>query len=126
MSPFWPVPGNELAPEGHYSFKLNKEPDFKKEEKEGRGYVRIVLYATALGTEGNYRVVDSFVPWDPRYTDLCKALGVEHGKDIFMAGGIFEGDIKHEEIKGKTYARIANIVIQVDIPDKDDGIDIPF
>jgi len=126
MSPIWPPPGNELPPEGHYSFKLNREPDIKKEEKDGKGYIRLVLYVTALGTDGNYRIIDSFVPWDPRYTDLCKALGVEHSKEILMEGAVFEADIKHEEFKGKTHARIANIVVQVDIPDKDDGIDIPF
>jgi hypothetical protein len=126
MSPFWPVPGNELPPEGHYSLKLNKEPDIKKEEKDGKGYIRLVLYATALGTDGNYRFVDSFVPWDPRYAVLCKALGVEHGKDIKMEGAVFEADIKHEEIKGKTYARIANITVQDDIPSKTEGDDVPW
>jgi hypothetical protein len=114
------------VPEGHYSLKLNKEPDIKKEEKDGKGYVRVVLYATALGSDGNYRIVDSFVPWDPRYADLCKALGVEHGKDILMEGAVFEADIKHEEFKGKTRARIANITVQGDISDKSEGDDIPF
>jgi hypothetical protein len=127
MSPIWPPPGNELPPEGHYSLKLNREPDIKKEKTEaGKEYVRLVLYATALGTDGNYRIVDGFVPWDPRYADLCKALGVEHGKDITMEGAVFEADIKHEEFKGKVRARIANIVVQADIPDKSVGDDIPF
>ena len=127
MSPTWPVPGNELPPPGHYSFKLNREPDIKKEEKDGRGYVRLVLYATALGEKGSYRIVDSFVPWDERYADLCHALGVEHGKDINMEGAIFEADIKHEEVKGKQRARIVNIVVPEteEMPD-DDDIPTPF
>ena len=125
----WPKPeGRKLAPEGRYEFRLNKEPDLKAftykdkqgNDKEGR---RLVLYAVAIGDAGEFPVIDSFLPWEPRYEDLCKALHVEHGRDIDVADSIFKAEIKHEKDKAdpdKTYARIVNIVVA------EEADDIPF
>ena len=125
----WPKPeARKLPPEGPYEFRLNKEPELKKfpykdkqgNEKEGR---RLILYAVALGTAGEFSVVDSFLPWESRYADLCAALKVDHGRDIEVADSIFKAEIKHEKDKSdpeKIYARIVNIVVA----EPDD--DIPF
>jgi hypothetical protein len=131
---YWPPPGNQLPPEGHYSFRLNKEPALKtyrdKNDKEGK---RLVIYAIALGEKGEFAVTDSFMPWETRYADLCAALGVEHGRDITMAGAIFEADIKHEPRKDKVGEMSARIVgIKVPKPPEPEpmpeegGDDIPF
>lgn len=124
----WPKPeARQLPPEGAYEFRVNKEPELKKftykdkqgNEKEGR---RLVLYAVALGTAGEFSIIDSFLPWEPRYADLCAALKVEHGRDIDVSDSIFKGFIKHEKDKSdpdKVYARIVDIVItaqEEDVP----------
>jgi len=131
---FWPKPEKSFAPEGHYSFRLNKEPELKKfTKKDGQESRRLVIYAIALGEQGEFSVIDSFVPWEKRYSDLCAALGVEHGRDIQMAGAIFQADIKHEPRKdkpGEFAARITNIIIPEDKKELQDktkeGDDIPF
>ena len=125
----WPEPeGRRLPPEGSYSFRLNREPDLKKAtDRKGREYRRLVLYAIALGEDGEFPVVDSFLPWEDRYGDLCKALGVEHGRDIAMEGSTFKADIRHEadrEDPNKLYPRIDKIVVPEDGDGPDD--DIPF
>lgn len=136
---YWPKPEKTLAPEGPYEFRLNKEPELKKfTDRNGKESRRLIVYAIALGESGEYSIIDSFVPWEQRYTDLCAALGVEHGRDITMAGSIFKADIKHEEKKdkpGEFWARIANVVVPEDprqgslIPEsaqEGEGDDIPF
>jgi hypothetical protein len=130
----WPKPENRKIPEGHYQFRLNREPELKKfpfkdkhgEDREGR---RLIIYAIGLGDEGEFSVVDSFLPWEDRYADLCAALGVEHGKDIQVEGSIFEADIKWEPQKNdptKTWPRIVNIVIPKEFKSKSEGDDVPF
>jgi hypothetical protein len=128
---YWPKPeARQLPPEGHYEFRLNREPELKKftykdkqgNEKEGR---RLRIYAIAIGEKGEFPIVDSFLPWEPRYTDLCAALKVEHSRDIQMADSIFKAEIKHEKDKmdpEKLYARIVNIVVPDQVADED----IPF
>ena len=128
----WPEPENKRIPEGHYEFRLNREPeilnftyhDKQGNEKQGR---KLKLYAIGLSPVGSFRVIDNFLPWEERYADLCKALGVEHGKDIEMQGSVFEADIKHEPDKkdpSKSWPRIVNIVVPEDKPEA--GDDVPF
>jgi len=133
----WPEPENQRIPEGHYQFRLNREPEIIvisiSDGKGGkRPSKRLKLYARGTGAKGEFGVIDSFVPWEERYSDLCKAIGVEHGKDIVMAGAVFEADIIHEpdpNNPSKVYARIQNIVVPEDNrtpEDKAAGDDVPF
>ncbi len=128
---YWPEPEKAKIPKGHYQFRVNREPELKKftyrdkigNEKEGR---RLIIYAVGLGKEGEFSVVDSFLPWEDRYRDLCQALKVEHGRDIEVSGITFEAEIKHEPTKKdptKLYPRIVNIVVPIK---EDEGDDIPF
>jgi len=132
----WPKPENEKIPEGHYQFRLNREPEFKKfpyetrlgEKKEG---TKILLFAIGLGEKGQFSARDEIVTWDPRYADLCSALHVEHGRDIQMAGGVFEADIVHEADRKdptKSWPRFSNITASGDmpLPAEGEGDDIPF
>ena len=126
----WPDSEGERIPEGHYSFKLTKDADLrsftKSDGTEGR---KIVIYAIGLNDKGQFRVVDSFVPWDQRYGDLKNALGVESGKDMDVNGAIFEADIIYQPDKNdptKSYPRIVNIKTHDDVPPINDGDDIPF
>lgn len=126
MTNFPEPEGFKLIPEGHYSFRINKAPVLKgftykdKEgtEKEGR---KLILYAIGLNSDGEYQVSDGIVVWEPRYRELCEALGVEHGKDINVVGAVFEADVKHEPDKKdpmKAYPRLYNFTGKSD--------DIPF
>lgn len=132
----WPESENKRIPEGHYSFKINKEPDLKSftytdkngNEREGR---KLILYAVGLNDTGQYQVSDGFLPWEPRYDDLCKALNVEHGRDISVAGTLFEADVVHQADKKdptKAYPRLINIRGLGDAPSANDvpDDDIPF
>jgi len=125
---YFPEPeGFVLIPEGHYEFRLNKEPELKKftyqkngEEKEGR---KIVIYAIGLNDQGEFFIKDQIATFEPRYKELCDALKVEHGKDISVSGSVFLADVKHESPKNdptKTYARLVNIT------SKGGDDDIPF
>lgn len=136
---FWPEPEKTKIPEGHYQFRLNKEPELRAftykdrngNQKEGR---KLVVFAIGIGDQGEFSVVDAFMPWEDRYKELCKALGVEHGKDITIAGAIFEADIKHAPDKLdplKSWPRIVNITPAgqpkgdtTETPEE--GDDIPF
>jgi hypothetical protein len=131
----WPEPENKLIPEGHYTFRLNKEPEFRKftyngkdGQKEG---IKVILYLSGLNEKGEFRHIEGIPVWDTRYAKLCEVLGVEHGKDIEMAESVIDGDIKHEADKNdptKTYARLYGIVPHIDVaevPDPSDG-DVPF
>ena len=126
----WPEPENKRIPEGHYQFRLNREPELVPitiTDKDGnkRESRRLKLYYRGVGPQGEFGGVDSFVPWEERYSDLCKALGVDHGRDIQMEGAVFEADIVHEMDKDdptKEYARIRNIIV----PAEGEGVDIPF
>ena len=120
----WPeFEGRVKIPVGHYSFRLNREPELKSfpyvkdgNAKSGR---KIVIYAIGLNKTGEFPVVDAIVAWEERYADLCKALGVEHGRDLVMAGSRFEADIIHETDKmdpTKSYPRLTNIIAVADIP----------
>lgn len=102
----WPEPKKGI-PEGHYTFTLTDEPELFRSE---RGSLRIALSLVAM--PGDVKHKESFFPWEERYEDLCRVLGVEHGKDIRMEGASFDGDIFYEPAKNdpsKSYARIKNI-----------------
>jgi len=121
----WPEPKKGI-PEGHYIFTLNEEP--KLEAIKG-GNRRLVLYV--IGSPGEHKHMESFVPWDPRYEDLCAALNVEHGRDISMEGASFEADILYEPAKDdptKSYPRLKNIQPTGEFAPKtgEDEGDIPF
>jgi hypothetical protein len=133
--PTWPKPENEKIPEGHYQFQLNREPEFKKftyvkdgADKEG---TKIIVYAVGLGEKGQFSARDAIATWDQRYADLCAALHVEHGRDIRMAGAVFEADVIHEMDRKdptKSWPRLINIAATGDAPrsGEGDGDDIPF
>lgn len=133
----WPeFEGRVKIPIGHYSFRLNREPELKSfpyKDKDGNAKSgrKIVIYAIGLNETGEFPVVDAIVAWEPRYADLCKALGVEHGRDVVMAGSRFEADIVHEADKvdaTKSYPRLTNITAVADIPPSTGpgDEDIPF
>ena len=133
--PWWPEPERTRVPEGHYDFRLNKEPEvikFTYHDKNGneKDSKKLKLFAVAFGQGGLFPVVDVFLPWEDRYTDLCKALDVEHGKDIVMEGATFEADIKYvadRKDATKSWPRIVNIVTGDEKPEKvEGGDDIPF
>lgn len=132
----WPESQNVKIPEGHYSFKLNKEAElkkftyFNKDGVEAEG-VKVIIFATGLGPNGTFRVADAFLPWEERYDTLKKVLGVDSSRDVEVSGAIFEGDIIHQPDKKdptKSYPRIVNIKASNDIPPSNggDGDDIPF
>ena len=125
----WPKPeGFELIPEGHYEFRISKEPELKAftytkdgVEKEGR---RMIVYAIGLNDQGEFGIRDAIATFDPRYRELCDALKVEHGRDIQVSGSTFLADVKHEADKSnpnKVYPRLANITAKNGGDD-----DIPF
>jgi len=130
----WPESEKKRIPEGHYQFRLNREPELIPITVTGNDGVkrksqRIKVYARGINEQGEFGVIDSFVPWEDRYDDLLTALGVEHGKDIKMEGAVFEADIKHEQSKAdptKVYSRIVNIVVSNDVPPNSDEGDCPF
>ena len=121
----WPEPRKGI-PDGHYTFTFTEEPELIKLQSGG---YRIALVLVAM--PGNIKHKESFVPWEERYEELCKALDVEHGKDIRMDGASFDGDIVHEADRNdvtKSYAHIRNITRATDFgqsANKDEG-DCPF
>lgn len=133
----WPeYEGFVKIPVGHYSFRMNREPELESftypgqdgNSKSGR---RIVVYAIGINGAGEFPIKDKITAWEPRYTDLCKALGVEHGRDLVMAGSRFDADIIHEPDKTdptKSYPRLTNITAVADIPPSTGpgDEDIPF
>ena len=113
----WPEPENKLIPEGHYQFRLTKEPEFRYFDYTSNGVAKkgtkIILVVRGIGDNGEFSHVEGIPVWDYRYANLCEVLGVEHGRDILMAGCGFEADIKHEADKKdatKMYARLCGIV----------------
>ena len=136
----WPLPEKQRIPEGHYQFRLNREPDLKafthkdKDGNEQKGR-KLVIYAVGLNENGEFRISDGLLPWEDRYTDLCAALGVEHGRDIAVTGRIFEADVEYQASKSdptKSYPHLTNITASADlggskdVPKSGAGDDIPF
>jgi len=126
-----------LIPEGHYSFQVSEDYEKRKGEKDG---LYIIFKFKIINESGETRKYnDIFVPWEDRYRDLLIAFGAKedekgqvHLGDINIIGKQFEADIVHVKDARdptKTRDKIANIVINDDIPEpnglKDDE-DIPF
>lgn len=115
---YFPEPeGFKLIPEGHYEFRVNKEPELQKfqytdkdgNSKDGR---RLKVFAIGLNAQGEFPISDMIAVFEPRYRELCEALGVEHGKDIAVTGALFEADVRHEASKkdpSKVFPRLFNI-----------------
>ena len=132
----FPAPEKSKIPEGHYSFRVNREPDLMVIEVKGQDgnpkkSRKIVLYVIGINPTGEYLHSEGFVPWDERYADLLAALGVEHGRDIDITGTIFEADIEHVQDKkdaAKFWPRLKNLLPQGKAPVTDADIDgdIPF
>jgi len=134
----FPAPEKQRIPEGHYSFRVNREPELKAiEVKDKNGEKRpsrkVVLYVIGINPTGEYRHSESFVPWDERYADLLDALGVEHSSDadVDVVDTIFEADIEYVPDRTnatKTWPRLKNILPngQSAVADKDIEGDIPF
>lgn len=111
----WVEPGQRIR-EGHYVFRITEEPFFetfpyrnkKGEYKEGQ---KIVLDLVAITEDSEFSFKDKIPAWDDRYADLCKALNVEHGRDIRVTGMTFEAEIKYVPGKkpGQSFAHLANI-----------------
>lgn len=129
MTNFPEPEGYRLIPEGHYEFRINKEPELQKftytdkdgNQKDGR---RMKVFAIGLNDQGEFPISDMIAVFEPRYRELCEALGVEHGKDISVTGAVFMADVKHEASKkdpSKIFPRLFNITAKNDI----DG-DCPF
>ena len=134
LPPFEP----NLLPEGHYRFQITKEPEKRRGEKNG---IYLIFVFRAISDSGSSRrYSDVFVPWEERYKDLLLALGGEadekgqvHLGDIDVTGKQFEADIVHiKDPRDPTKVRdkIANIVINDDVPPPDEPIEsedeVPF
>lgn len=127
---YFPEPeGFKLIPEGHYEFRINKEPELQKfsytdkdgNQKDGR---RLKLFAVGLNDQGEFLITDTIAVFEPRYRELCEALKVEHGKDIAITGAMFQADVKHETSKKdptKVFPRLANMMPKNGVED-----DLPF
>ena len=105
----WPEPKTGI-PEGSYTFTLNREPELQKFQTSKGESRRLVLFV--VGNPGEHSHKESFVPWDPRYDDLCRALNVQHGRDITMEGAEFDAEIIYEDDKSdpsKSWPRLRNI-----------------
>jgi len=126
-----PDPETRFAPEGHYQFQINKEPEQRKHQGEKGEFKSITFFFKLEDNKGNlYTLRDSMVPWEPRYTDLARALGapIEDGRprmskiaDADFVGKTFEADVVYEADKkdpNKSWPRVANIVIPESINDE--------
>lgn len=133
----FPAPETTVKiPEGHYSFRLNREPELRKftfTNKQGaqREAIKVVLFAIGLNETGEYRIVDALLPWEDRYAEFLLALGIEHSKDVTVDGAFFEADVRHEMDKKdptKSWPRLHNFTKQGDVPQdaENGGDDIPF
>ncbi len=132
----FPEPEKQRIPEGHYQFRVNREPELKVIEVKGqdgqkRPSRKVVLYVVGLNETGEYRHSESFVPWDDRYADLLAALGVDHSVEIEVTDTIFEADIEYVPDRTdptKRWPRLKNIMPKGAAPvsDKDIEGDIPF
>jgi hypothetical protein len=135
----WPEPTNVLIPEGHYTFRLSEEPELEefpytvKRTGEERTGTKIKIFVIGTNESGEeFNAQESLFAWDPRYTNLCAALNVDHGRDIRSKGSTFEADVKYEPDRKnptKSWPRIINIAAVLDFPaDKQANADddVPF
>ena len=127
-----PKPESDKAPIGFYQFRIEHEElvPFVYQTKNGeKNSKKLKLTCTAIGDNGEYRVVDSILPWEDRYRHLLDALQVDHASDTDLRGMMFSGEIIHDPDKRdplKSYARIVKIGMAASgNPNKADD-DIPF
>jgi hypothetical protein len=135
---YLPPPEKQKIPEGHYHFRLNREPELqviklKNQDGTTRDGRKLLIYVTGINETGEFRHAESLVPWDERYAELLAALGVEHSKDVELVDRYFEADIVHEKDKvdpTKTWPRLRNILpsgaVSKEPKDADIDGDIPF
>jgi hypothetical protein len=115
---------DQKYPEGPYTFKFEKEPEFRTEsyfskKKQTRLPMKIVILTLlATSDEQEFPFEERIPVWDNRYADLLRALGIEHlvrdGADVEVVGQTFEADIKYSEDPrrpGRSWPHIANIKI---------------
>ena len=97
-----PDPTSNLVDEGHYSFKVTKEPEVRK---TGNSKWLIVTFDITDVDGNTRRFSDVFFPSDEKYHKLLFAAGAEadekgvpHLSNMDtgeLVGAEFEGDIEH-------------------------------
>jgi len=122
----FPAPQTKI-PEGHYQFRLNKEPILdEKIGKGGKKFSTVTIYAIGLSEEGEFYIIDNFLPWEDRYADLLAALGVDHSAEVEVVGSVFEADVVHvpdQRDSTKTWPKLKNITSSDREPGDDIGED---
>jgi hypothetical protein len=119
-------PGKKYA-EGPYVFRIEKEPEFITDRyfnKKKQAYLpmkKIVLSLLAMSEDAEFPIEERIPVWDDRYTDLLKALKIEHliqdGADVEVTGKTFEAELKYqadEKRPGRSWAHIVNIKVPVE------------
>ena len=122
----FPAPQTKI-PEGHYQFRLNKEPILdEKIGKGGKKFSTVTIYAIGLNDDGEFYIIDNFLPWEDRYVDLLAALGVDHSAEVEVVGSVFEADVVHvpdQRDSTKTWPKLKNITSSGREPGDDIGED---
>jgi len=130
----FPDPESFLVPEGHYTFKISKEPSINRTNNR----IWIIFYFKVTNEYGETRdFSDVIFPSEPRYIDLLFALGAKpdekgtpHLHDIDPIGLTFEADIIHgpdRKDPTKTRDSVTNIVVSNDVPPTTgEDTDVPF
>ena len=123
-----------LIQEGHYSFKVSEDYEKRKGEKDGLYIIFKFKITDESGSTRKYN--DIFVPWEERYRDLLIAFGAKpdekgqvHLGDTSIIGKQFEADIVHIKDPNdptKIRDKIANIVIDDDVPPPKEDDEGPF
>ena len=126
----FPAPQTKI-PEGHYQFRLNREPELnEKVGKNGKRFSTVTIFAIGLNDEGEFYIIDNFLPWEDRYVDLLAALGVEHSSEVDVVESIFEADVVHvpdQNDPTKTWPKLTDIVPANADPKETTGDDdLPF
>jgi len=127
-----------MLPEGTYTFMLSEEPEKRKRSGSQGDFVTVLFKFRVTGNNEEKRWhAESFIPWDERYGQLLKALGGKEREDgtihlsenLDIVGTSFKANIIHvedEKEPGKKWARLANIQVEGDDVNDDDGEEIPF
>ena len=122
----FPAPQTKI-PEDHYQFRLNKEPILdEKIGKGGKKFSTVTIYAIGLNDDGEFYIIDNFLPWEDRYVDLLAALGVDHSAEVEVVGSVFEADVVHvpdQRDSTKTWPKLKNITSSGREPGDDIGED---
>lgn len=136
-----PDPTSNLVDEGHYSFKVTKEPEVRK--TDGKKWLIVIFDITDVNGDTR-RYSDVFFPSDEKYHKLLFSAGakpddkgVPHLSNMDteeLVGAEFDGDIEHiADRKDPTKIRdtITNITLRgekesraEEAPEKED--EVPF